>query len=202
MIIETSALSPLDSYKLIAGAVVPRPIAWVSTIGPTGVLNLAPFSFFNAASSQPPIVMFCVSRGEGLKDTGANIRALGEFVVNIVDMDLAEQMNVTAGDYPSEMSEFEVAGLTPAPSHLVRPPRVAAAPIALECVLHRTVDLGDPGHEYDVFFGRVVCFQVRDDLYDRGRIDQERLRPLGRLVGSLYSAPGEMFAMERPTYRP
>jgi flavin reductase (DIM6/NTAB) family NADH-FMN oxidoreductase RutF len=199
---ETTGKTGRDNYKLLIGSVIPRPVAWVSTMAFDGGLNLAPFSYFQAVCSDPPTVVVSVGRradGEW-KDTAQNAVATGEFVVNIVDMDVAEQMNLTSGDYPFGMSEFELAGVTPAASNVVRPPRVAEAPIALECHLVRTLTLGhDPGQNL-LLFGEVASFYVRDDLYDNGRVDAARLRPLGRLAGNQYMKPGELFEMVRPKY--
>jgi flavin reductase (DIM6/NTAB) family NADH-FMN oxidoreductase RutF len=202
MIIETSSLDPRDGYKLLTGAVVPRPIAWVSTVSAEGKLNLAPFSFFQGVCGDPPTVMISVGRrpdGE-LKDTGLNALEIGEFVVNIVSLELGAAMNESSRDYPYGVSEFEPAGVQTAPSRLVRPPRVAEAPIALECRLIKRVNVGRDDN-YSVLFGEVVCFYVRDDLYDRGRIDFERLQPLGRLAGNLYSSQGEIVELVRPVYQ-
>jgi flavin reductase (DIM6/NTAB) family NADH-FMN oxidoreductase RutF len=204
MNIPTAGRDPRDVYKLLIGSVIPRPVAWVSSLSPDGVLNLAPFSFFQAVCEDPPTIIVSVGRrpeGEW-KDTARNALASGEFVVNIVNMDVAEQMNRTSGDYPYGMSEFEIAGVTPAASQLVRPPRVAEAPSALECRLAQTVNLGQAPHGNLLLFGEVVSFYVRDDLYANGRIDAARLRPLGRLAGNQYLKPGEIFEMIRPKYRP
>src|SRR5581483_7500544 len=127
MQLDPRALGERDTYKLLIGCVVPRPIAWVSTIDEQGVRNLAPFSFFNAIGSNPPAISVAISyadRADGRKDTLRNIIAVGEFVVNVVDEHLAQAMNITATNYPPEVDEFAAAGLTPAPSVLVRPPRV------------------------------------------------------------------------------
>lgn len=204
MILEAVGGAGRDNYKLLIGSVVPRPIAWVSTVAPEGHLNLAPFSYFQAVCADPPTVIVSVGRradGER-KDTGRNALANGEFVVNVVNMDLAEAMNATSIDYPYGLSEFELAGVSPAPSHLIRTPRVAEAPIALECRLSQTVTVGREGDDDLILFGEVVCFYVRDDLYRNGRIDHARLLPLGRLAGNGYSKPGEIFEMVRPVYRP
>jgi flavin reductase (DIM6/NTAB) family NADH-FMN oxidoreductase RutF len=202
MIIETASLEPREGYKLLTGAVVPRPIAWVSSVSADGKLNLAPFSFFQGVCGDPPTVMISVGRRPDgvLKDTGLNVLETGEFVVNVVSLELGAAMNESSRDYPYGLSEFEPAGVQAAPSRLVRPPRVAEAPIALECRLVNRVNVGrDEG--YTVLFGEVVCFHVRDDLYDRGRIDFERLQPLGRLAGNLYSRPGELLELVRPVYQ-
>jgi flavin reductase (DIM6/NTAB) family NADH-FMN oxidoreductase RutF len=136
------------------------------------------------------------------KDTARNAVAAGEFVVNVVNMDLAEAMNATSIDAPYGTSEFDLAGVHPAPSRLVRTPRVAEAPIALECRLTQTVPVGREPDDDLVMFGEVICFYVRDDLYHNGRIDHARLEPLGRLAGNGYSKPGEIFEMVRPVFRP
>lgn len=201
MIIETASLRDREAYKLLSGSVVPRPIAWVSTVSPAGGLNIAPFSFFQAVCSEPPTLMVSVGKrptGE-LKDTGLNALALGEFVVNMVNFELAPAMNATSCDYPYGTDEFELAGLRTAPSKLVRPPRVAEAPIAFECRLSQTLTLGRD-EEYVLLFGEVVAFYVRDDLYDNGRIDHARLQPVGRLAGNAYSRQGEIFELVRPYY--
>jgi flavin reductase (DIM6/NTAB) family NADH-FMN oxidoreductase RutF len=202
MIVETAALSERESYKLLISSVVPRPIAWVSSQDAEGLLNLAPFSYFQAVCPEPPTVVVSVGRrADGTwKDTALNAQATGEFVVNIVSLELAEQMNVTSGDYPPDLNEFEIAGLTTAPSHRVRPPRVAEAAIALECRLAQTVTLGhDPGTNL-LLIGEVVAYYVRDDLCVNGLVDYERLRPVARLGGNQYAKPGEVFEMIRPRY--
>lgn len=204
MILEAANGADHDNYKLLIGSVVPRPIAWVSTVAPDGRLNLAPFSYFQAVCSDPPTVIVSVGRradGER-KDTARNAIAAGEFVVNVVNLELAEAMNATSGDFPYGMSEFEVAGVTPTPSHLVRTPRVAQAPIALECRLTQTLPIGREPNDDLLLFGEVICFYVRDDLYRNGRIDHAGLQPLGRLAGNGYSKPGEIFELARPVYRP
>lgn len=203
MIIETASLPPREAYKLLTGSIVPRPIAWVSTVAPDGTYNLAPFSFFQGVSGEPPVVMISVGcRPDGtLKDTGLNAVASGEFVVNIVSLELGAAMNESSRDYPYGISEFEPAGVSTAPSRLVRPPRVAEAPIALECRLVQQVTLGQAPTSYVVLFGEVVCFQIRDDLCEQNRIDFARLQPLGRLAGNLYSRQGEIIELVRPFYQ-
>lgn len=202
MIIEASTLSERDSYKLLISSVVPRPIAWISSQDAEGRLNLAPFSYFQAVCPEPPTLVVSVGRrSDGAwKDTALNALATAEFVVNIVSLELAEQMNLTSGDYPHEMSEFELAGLTPAPSHRVRPPRVAEAAISLECRLAQALTLGPTPGTNLLLLGEVLAFYVRDDLYVDGRVDFERLQPLGRLGGNQYVKPGEVFEMIRPRY--
>src|SRR5579872_6511060 len=144
MLIEPDKSTPRDVYRVMISCITPRPIAWVSTISPKGIPNLAPFSFFNGVGANPPTVMFCpVNRRDGSKkDTLINIEATREFVVNMVPFSLARQMNDTSADLPYEVNEFETAGLVAAPALKVKPPRVNEAPIFLECVLHQIVNVG------------------------------------------------------------
>ena len=204
MQIDTQVLKPDAMYKLMIGCVVPRPIAWVSTVDAAGVANLAPFSYFMAITHDPPTIAFSASpRAEyagvpGKKDTLRNVEITREFVVNLVDDALAEAMNVTSGEYPPEVDEFAQAGLAIAPSVKVKAPRVAAAPINMECHLQQIVPIGNrPSH---LVIGRIVHLHLRDDVYDAasGRIDMHRLRPVGRLAGNLYSHIHDIFEMKRP----
>ncbi len=187
MIIDPSELDAQSVYKLLIGSVVPRPIAWTSTVSREGVRNLAPFSFFTVASRQPP--MLCISVGpppeaEGgarpAKDTLTNIEETGEFVVNIVSLSLSNTMFESSKNHPPDADEFEKAGLTPARCEVVKAPRVEEAGVSMESVLDRVLPLGT---DYLVI-GRMVRFHVRDELYgDSGRIDVAGLDPLGRLAG-------------------
>lgn len=190
------ALDEKAVYKLLAASVVPRPIAWVSTINRDGLVNAAPYSFFNVMASEPPLLGFAVSEKAGRKkDTMANIEVTGEFVVNIVPEALAEQMNQTAADFPAGVNELEEVGLQSVPSLRVRPPGIAASPIRMECRLRQIVDIGA---NYRWIVGEVVSFHVADDLaLERGRINLEKLSPLGRLIGNAYVRGGEMFELVR-----
>lgn len=190
-------------YQLLSDAVVPRPIALVSTVGPEGVFNVAPFSYFNAVSTSPPTVAFSVSRRQGgLKDTYRNVQHTREFVVNIVDEAIAQQMNASSADFPPEISEFQIAGLTPVASDMVCAPRVGEAPVSLECRVVQVVDIGKGPRRSALVIGEVVLFHVRDDLYSNGRIDPWRLKAVGRLGGNLYCRTSQIFEMVRPVYRP
>lgn len=193
-----------DVYKLLTAIVVPRPIAFVSTIGPTGVLNLAPFSFFTGVCNDPPMVCFSATRRDGeKKDTVRNIEFAGEFVINVVDEAIAEAMNATSADFPSEISEFEVAGLTPIASDLVRPARVAESPASMECRVVQIIELGEAPRQASLTIGEVLRFHLRDDLYiENGKVDVAKLRAVGRLVGDLYCHTDGIFAMKRPQYVP
>ena len=190
--------------RILTGVVVPRPIAFVSTMSKDGLINLAPYSFFNAVAYDPPTIVFSSSRRAGgkLKDTLAHIEETGEFVVNIVVDDIAEAMNRTAAEYPSEVSEFEIAGLTPAPSQKVRPPRVAESPVNMECRLQQVVPLGQGDHQHGLVIGQVVLMHIRDDLIEGHRINHQRLKPTGRLAGSMYCHTSDVFEMVRPVYTP
>jgi flavin reductase (DIM6/NTAB) family NADH-FMN oxidoreductase RutF len=200
--ISPTDLAPRDAYRLLTSAVVPRPIGWASTLGADGSLNLAPYSFFNGVGGSPPTVMISVGERKGqVKDTLRNARETGEMVINIVDADLAEKMNMTSGDWAYGVSEFAAAGLTPAPSTDVRPPRVAEAKVALECRVTQIVPVEHTG--YTMILGRVVRFHIRDGLLrPNGLIDPVALGPIGRLGGDEYTRLGEVFEMGRPGITP
>jgi flavin reductase (DIM6/NTAB) family NADH-FMN oxidoreductase RutF len=197
--IDSTALPPRDVARLLMSIVVPRPIGWASTVNAAGLLNLAPFSFFNAVGSNPPMVMLSISRRQGeAKDTLRNIQETGEFVVNIADESLAEALMLTSGEYSGDVDEFEVAGLATAPSAVIRPPRVALAPAALEVKLTQVVPVSETG--YTMVIGRVLYFHVREGLLRaNGMVDAELLRPLARLAGDEFATIGRVFEMARPT---
>ena len=187
------------AYSVLASLVTPRPIAWVTTLSPDGVVNAAPFSFFNVLGANPPIVGFCPGdREEGVpKDTARNIRATHEFVVNLVETDLAEAMNKTAASLPYGTDELRHAGLTTMPSTVVRPPRIAEAPASLECKEWGTLEIG--GNR--LIIGLVRRVHVRDELLDKKtlRVITERYHPLGRMASpSWYCRTDDRFEMERP----
>jgi flavin reductase (DIM6/NTAB) family NADH-FMN oxidoreductase RutF len=191
-------LPPRDAYRLLISVVVPRPIAWVSTIGADGTPNLAPFSFFNAVGGVPPIIMFSVGQRRGTaKDTLRNVRETGEFVVNLVSQELGEAMNQTSGEWPYEVNEFELAGLATGPSVDVRPPRVAAAPVAMEARVTQIVPV--EGTYSTMVLGQVLRYHIRDGLLrPNGLVNATLLRPLARLSGDEYATLGDVFAMPRP----
>lgn len=192
--IDPARLEGREPYFLITSLVVPRPIAWVSSLSETGVANVAPHSYFNVISSNPWILHF-TSTGE--KDTLRNVRATGEFVVNVVTRELVEEMNFTSADFPPDESELEWAGLEPAPSSRVAPPRVARARVAFECRVNDIVSKGN-GH---MVFGDVLVAHVDEALFVDGRVDPHLLRPVGRLGGALYTdASGDVFKLPRPTW--
>lgn len=193
-------------YKLMIGSIVPRPISWISSIDAEGHNNLAPFSFFNAVCANPPTVLFCplIRSTDGQhKDTLNNVKATGEFVVNIVTEPLAEAMNLTSGEYPSDVDEFALAGLTPLPSLKVRPMRVAESPIHYECTVSQIVTIGDTPGGGSIVIGRVVHLHIADDLLiGEDKIDIERLQPIGRLAGTAFSRVNDIFHMTRPVANP
>jgi flavin reductase (DIM6/NTAB) family NADH-FMN oxidoreductase RutF len=178
--------------------IVPRPIAWVSTVGANGTPNLAPYSFFNGVGGTPPVVMFSVGQRAGQpKDTLRNVQETGEFVINIVDEALSEAMNLTSGEWPYEVDEFALAGLEVAPSVDVRPPRVAAAPVAMEARLVQTVPVEDT--RYTMVLGRIVRYHIQAGLLrENGLVDAALMRPLVRLGGDEYATLGRVFTMIRP----
>jgi len=188
--------------RVLTGVIVPRPIAFVSTMSASGLVNLAPYSFFNAVAYAPPTIIFSSSRraGSKQKDTLANIEETGEFVVNIVVDDIAEAMNKTSAEYPTAVSEFEVAGLTEAPSDLIKPPRVAESPVNMECRLIQIVPLGQGSHQHGLVIGEVVYMHIRDDIIDGHRINHQNLKPTGRLAGNMYCHTADIFEMVRPVY--
>jgi len=197
-----SSLPWKSVYRILIGSVVPRPIGWISTVDAAGQRNLAPFSFFNAVASRPPMVAFSPTVREtdsAWKDTLRNVRATGEFVVNIVTERLAEAMNLTSTEFPPEVDEFEAAGLTPVPSTVVAPPRVAESPIHFECRVHQIVEVGDEPGGGALVLGRIVHLHVDPSvLVGEDKIDLEALRPIGRLSGAGYCRATDVFQMPRP----
>ncbi|MGB8480364.1 MAG: flavin reductase family protein [Acidobacteriaceae bacterium] len=196
---------PQDIYKLLVGSVVPRPIAFVSSMDAKGVRNLAPFSFFTVASANPPIVCFCpMMRGtanhelQPTKDTLRNIIATREFVVNIVSEEFAGQMNACSAELPPEVDEFLVSGLTPVASDVVRPPRVGESYVQMECRLQQVIHVSTEPLGGSLVLGEVLRFHVSASLLDNFRIDPEKLQAIGRMAGSTYARTRDRFDMERP----
>ena len=199
---DTSQMSPVESYKLLVNCVAPRPIAFVSTMSPEGVFNLAPFSFFMAGGSNPPSLAFSPSnnRHNEPKHTLLNIEAMKEYVVNIATWDICEPMNATAAEFPYGVSEFEQSGLTPTPSLKVKPPRVLESPISMECRLFQIVTHGAGPASANYVIGEIVQFHIREDLFVEGKIDPSRVEYVGRLSGNWYSRTNAetMFELVRP----
>lgn len=193
--LDPADLEPRAVYFLLTSLVVPRPIAWVSSLSAEGARNLAPHSYFNVVSSKPPVVHFTST---GVKDSLRNVRATGEFVVNIVSEDLVEPMNLTATDFPPDEDEFTWAKLDAAESVVVGPPRVAAARAALECRLRDILSIGNG----NMVFGDVVHVHVDDAIWSDGRIDPELLEPVGRLAGWNYAPLRDVVRIPRPSWDP
>lgn len=199
---DFATLDTATGYKLLTATVTPRPIAWVTTCNLEGVVNAAPFSFFNVVGSAPPTVVLGLLGDpvKGFKDTAQNIMATGEFVVNLVPESLAEAMNITAVDAPTGMNELEIAGLEAIASVKVKPPRIARSPVALECTMHSSIVTGP--HQ-TLVVGRVVSMFI-DDAYvidaARGHVDNAALDLVARSFGSEYSRTQDRFSMDRPTW--
>jgi len=193
-----NGLETRDCYKLMASVIGPRPIAFVSTVNKNGVPNAAPFCFFMGVTPTPPTIAFSViRRGDQRKDTIKNIEATRDFVINIVDESLAQAMNMASGSYPSDMSEFDVTGLTPIPSEIVTAPRISESPVQLECKVKMVVELGDV--QTSLVIGEIVCFHVREGLLlDDGSVDVKKLKAIGRLGESVYVKTTDLFDMPRP----
>ena len=196
---DCRAIEPRECYKLLISTVVPRPIAFVTTVRDDGHVNAAPFSFFNAVGFDPPVVVLGLeARPDGrLKDTAANIQVSGQFVVNIVDEPLAQQMNISAIDFEPHVSEVMQAGLDIVDSIDVRPPRIATSPVSMECEKLVTLELKNARH---VVLGEVLHFHIRDDIVidpERFYIDIDRLAAIGRMNASSYTRTSDHFDLPR-----
>ena len=201
MTVDPALTEHASVYKLLIGSVVPRPIAFVSTVNPEGAFNVAPFSFFTVASSNPPVLVFTVARRanpDPKKDTLRNILTARDFVVNVVSEEIGQKMNLCAGEYPPEVDEFQVSGLTPAPSDLVKAPRVAESPINMECRLLYTIEMSGFVSGGNLVLGEVVRFHIDDAYVSNFRIDPDKLRAIGRMAGNTYTRTGDRFDMIRP----
>lgn len=208
MELDPSSLSASQRYRWLISLVVPRPIALVSTRAADGTLNVAPFSYFMGVSSDPFIIAISVSQREGRpKDTAHNIEKTGEFVVNAAGEANAAAINLASGDWDPDVDEFALAGLTPAPSVKVAPPRVAEAAYALECRLERSIVLGAMPRQTSLILGEVLWMHVRDEVLEDPRAgetplaDPLKLRPLARLGRNLYSTLGTLLTIDRPRGR-
>jgi flavin reductase (DIM6/NTAB) family NADH-FMN oxidoreductase RutF len=200
MLYDPKNLDIQECYKLLIGSIVPRPIAWVSTIDNEGIVNVAPFSFFTGICKKPPMIGITLlrphegSRKNRRKDTLMNIEATREFVINVVTEELGDQMNLTSSNFPTGTSELIEAGLTASPSAIVRPPCIAESPISLECRLYTILEFGENPSNFII--GEVVQFHVKDELVENYRIDQKALRAIGRMGGPIYTRTQDTFAME------
>jgi flavin reductase (DIM6/NTAB) family NADH-FMN oxidoreductase RutF len=198
--IDPALMSERENYKFLIGSIIPRPIAFVTTISKDGVLNGAPFSYFNIVSSNPPMISLSIQRSAGSqKDTARNIIDSKQFVVHIVDEHNVEKINKTAASLPSDQSEVKLANLTSVDSVKISVPGVTEAKIRMECSLEHSLELGSsdsPG--CDFIIGRVVQFHIEDEIYENGRIDARGLAAVSRLAGNNYAKIGEIFEIERP----
>jgi flavin reductase (DIM6/NTAB) family NADH-FMN oxidoreductase RutF len=208
LIVDPATTGYRDIYKLMIGAIVPRPIAFVSSLSAAGVRNLAPFSFFTAISANPPVICFSpmVRGGDGShpggagshKDTLHNIEATREFVVNIVSEEFAAQMNITSAEFPPEIDEFEQSGLTPLASDLVAPPRVQESHIHMECRLLQIVHVSRQPLGGSLVIGEVLRFHIEAGFCEDFRIDPDKLHAIGRMAGSTYARTTDRFELTRP----
>src|SRR5271166_3538692 len=207
MIVLPSDLSHSELYSILLNSVAPRPITWVSTASISGQLNLAPFSFFNVVCVDPALLAFApglrqpehreASHGEP-KDTLRNIRETKEFVVNIVTYELREAMNLTSGEYDASVNEFELAKVTPQPSQIVRPPRVAESPVSFECRLHQILDFSTAPTGGSLVIGQIISIHIDDAHVKDGRLDRNSLDLIGRMGGIQYTRTTQRFEMVRP----
>ncbi len=202
MEIDIKSLDTKQIYKLMTSIIVPRPIAWVSTVSKDGIYNLAPFSYFAGISSDPPLLLISVGSKETKekKDTWQNIEDTGEFVVNMVTKDTLEKMNITALPFDKEIDEFEKAGLTPVPSSVVKAPRVKESPVNIECKRFEIIQIGKMG----IILGEVLKVHVKEDiLNEKGYVDTTKLEIIGRLGGANYCLVNKenTFELRRPDKR-
>ncbi len=199
--IDPKSISERENYKFLIGSIIPRPIAFVTSLSEEGVLNGAPFSYFNIVSSNPPMVSVSIQRSKGnQKDTARNILKKKEFVIHIVDEHNVEQINQTAATLTPSESEIELAKLTPIESSKITVPGIKEAKVRLECVLEHALELGDTNAQpgCDFLIGRVVQYHIEEDIYEEGRIDPRGLGAVSRLAGNDYAKIGEIFTKERP----
>ncbi|MBI4060052.1 MAG: flavin reductase family protein [Elusimicrobia bacterium] len=200
MRLDPETLAVRDRYLLMIATILPRPIAWVATVSPEGVPNLAPFSFFTGVCANPMTVCFAPvnDRNGKKKDTLVNIELTKQFTVNIVNETNAEKMNQTSAPYPYGVNEFEKAGLTPLACVKVKPPRVKESPVSYECELSQIVRIGEGALAGNLVIGKVVMFHCADSLYNGGKINHQDLRAVGRMEGSWYARTSDAFELPRP----
>lgn len=189
-----------ENYKLLTGSIIPRPIAFVTSMASDGTVNGAPFSYFNIVSSNPPMVSISIQRKDGVrKDTAINIAERGTFVVHIVDEENVKQINETAASLPADESEISLADLTLEESDLIEVPGIKEAKIRFECRIEQIIEL--PGEQTigsDLIIGKIINFHIANEVYEDGRINQVKLAAVSRLAGANYAKVGETFSIERP----
>ncbi|ATP38779.1 hypothetical protein CSE16_01425 [Solibacillus sp. R5-41] len=199
--IDPKKLTERDNYKLLIGSIIPRPIAFITSMSKEGVVNAAPFSFFNIVSSNPPMISVSIQRKQGeMKDTARNIKENRQFVVHIVDTDNVEKVNGTAANLAPDESEVEKVGLTLIDSTTIRVPGIKEAKIRMECELETTLELGGVGENKgcDLIIGKVTKYYIEESIYEDGRIDPDGLAAVSRLAGNDYAKIGKQFTIERP----
>lgn len=198
--VDGEGLDTDAAYRLIVGCVVPRPVAWITTVNADGLVNAAPFSSYNYVATTPPMLAVNIATRAGVvKDTARNIKASGEFVVNVATESVMEVMHRSAQEYPPDVSEADQLGIDLLPSRRVKPPRIAMCPVQMECRLDQIVVLGRGINT--LYIGEVVAFHLSPQVYDGQRVDSVKLRPIARLGGPLYAALGEIFnrpMLQRP----
>jgi flavin reductase (DIM6/NTAB) family NADH-FMN oxidoreductase RutF len=201
MEVSPDTLEWRDAYKLLIGSILPRPIAFVTTMDESGIANAAPFSFFTAICADPMLICFSPMRrgSDGAKkDTLVNIEKTKQFVINIVSEDMAKQMNDCAVEFAPEVDEIDVTGLTKVPSLMVKVPRIKESLVHLECELYQVLDFGDSAGAGSLVIGKVLNVHVEDELLQNGRIDTKKLQPIGRMAGNTYTNPlGKTFDIIR-----
>jgi flavin reductase (DIM6/NTAB) family NADH-FMN oxidoreductase RutF len=198
--IDPAQQTERENYKFLIGSIIPRPIAFVTTLSKDGVVNGAPFSYFNIVSANPPMISLSIQRLEGKqKDTARNMLESKEFVVHIVDDQNVEMVNETAATLPPDQSEVELTKLTPVESLTIAVPGVKEAKIRMECIVEHTVELGDSDSpSCDLIIGKIVQFHIDSAIYEKGRIDPRGLAAVSRLAGHGYAEIGEIFSIKRP----
>ena len=200
MKIDLARLNNRATYNLLVGAVVPRPIAWVSTVDESGIFNLAPFAAYCLVSVKPAMVGISVgtTRGGQKKDTLRNIQSTKDFVVNVVDESSAESMNITSAQFPADIDEFKEAGLTPVKADLVKAPLLAESPVNMECQLNQILEFGEEPIINSFVIGEILRIHINDELYADGKIQMFKLKAIARLGGDFYCRTTDSFAMKRP----
>lgn len=196
---DTASLDTNEAFRLLSSAVVPRPIAWLSTLNESGSVNLAPFSFFNAISSEPPMIaVSSEDRASGVeKDSLANIKRTGSFVSHVVTEGLLEAVVTSAIEFPSDISEAEVVGLNLVSSYHIAVPRLLEVPVSMECELETLLRVGTAA---TLVIAKVVCFHVQDEFYKNGRIDSTQLQAVGRMSGSDFVKTRDLVSLPTPSY--
>jgi len=206
--IDPGELTRGERHRQMGNIYIPRPIAFVSTVSADGVRNLAPFSMSNIVAYHPAMVFFTASRYSGRsqlgredgskKDTSVNVEQTGEFVLNVVTEDIAEQMNIASDVFPPEVDEFEVTGLTPVPSDIVKAPRVMESPVNMECRVVHVLPVGEPDITAEIIMAEVLRIHIRDDLWRDGTMDASAYNVIGRMGWGLYTRTHDLFTLEHP----